>query len=164
MRDFEQLWREYQYPLELWLYGLCGDRSLAEELASETMLRALMSIGSFRGESGIFTWLCAIARNLLVSEQRRQARHTPLEPEHEPSDASDVAEEVSDRDAARRISAELERLGEPYREVFALHALGGVPLAEVSRRFGKSESWARVTYYRAKKEITERMQSNGQKL
>ncbi len=44
-------------------------------------------------------------------------------------------------------------LDEPYREVFILHALGAVQLKEIAKIYGKSESWARVTYFRAKQRI-----------
>ena len=51
----------------------------------------------------------------------------------------------------------LEALEEPYRTVFMLAALEDVPLGEISRRFRKSESWARVIYHRAGKKLAERM-------
>ena len=53
---------------------LCGDRSQAEEIAQETFYRAFSRLGSFRGESDEFTWLCAIAANLFRDEKRRQSR------------------------------------------------------------------------------------------
>lgn len=45
------------------------------------------------------------------------------------------------------------RLEDPYRDVFILHAYAGVKLKDIAQSFGKSESWARVTYYRAKQMI-----------
>ena len=54
------------------------------------------------------------------------------------------------------LTMQLHNLEEPYMEVFLLHALGDVPLKDVSRLFGKSDSWARVTYYRAKAMIARR--------
>jgi RNA polymerase sigma-70 factor (ECF subfamily) len=51
----------------------------------------------------------------------------------------------------------LHQLPDPYKEVFTLHALGEVPLRQISMLFGKSDSWARVTYYRAKLMIIEKM-------
>jgi RNA polymerase sigma-70 factor (ECF subfamily) len=46
-------------------------------------------------------------------------------------------------------------LEEPYKEVFMLSVFGGLSLKDISAMFGKSESWARVTYYRAKQKIME---------
>ena len=42
---------------------------------------------------------------------------------------------------------------EPYKDVFVLHMFGGLPLKEIAQAHGKSESWARVSYYRAKQKI-----------
>ena len=44
------------------------------------------------------------------------------------------------------------------KEVFTLHALGDIPLKRISQLFGKSDSWARVTYYRAKAMITAKLE------
>ena len=51
----------------------------------------------------------------------------------------------------------LHELEEPYTEVFMLSVFGGFSLKDISLVFGKSESWARVTFYRAKQKLSERM-------
>ena len=61
------------------------------------------------------------------------------------------------QELSREVLGRLHELEEPYKEVFMLSALGGVPLKEISAIFGKSESWARVTCYRAKQKLLERM-------
>ena len=66
--------------------------------------------------------------------------------------------EIEERDMADRILRHLHELEEPYKEVFTLHALGDVPLKRISQLFGKSDSWARVTYDRAKAMITEKLE------
>lgn len=59
------------------------------------------------------------------------------------------------KDEYRRVRKAIQNLEDPYREVFILHAIGGVKLKEVAGIYGKSESWARVTYYRAKQRIAQ---------
>ena len=61
--------------------------------------------------------------------------------------------EVMEREEARQIRLAMQRLDEPYRDVFIMHALGGVKLKEIAQIYEKSESWARVTYFRAKQQI-----------
>mgnify|MGYP002518603378 CR=1 FL=1 len=51
----------------------------------------------------------------------------------------------------------LHDMEEPYKEVFMLSVLGGFSLKDISAIFGKSESWARVTFHRAKQKLLERM-------
>ena len=65
--------------------------------------------------------------------------------------------ELADKDIADKILQCLHELDEPYKEVFTLHALGDIPLTRISQLFGKSDSWARVTYYRAKAIITSKL-------
>lgn len=47
----------------------------------------------------------------------------------------------------------LHRLDEPYKEVFTLRVFGELPFLQISQLFGKTESWARVTFHRAKQKI-----------
>ena len=49
----------------------------------------------------------------------------------------------------------LHALPEPYKEVFSLRTLGELSFAQIGELFGKSESWARVTYHRAKLKLKE---------
>ena len=54
----------------------------------------------------------------------------------------------------------LHNMIEPYKEVFMLRFFGGLSYNNIGLIFTKTESWARVTYYRAKKQILEQMEGN----
>ena len=118
-----------------------------------------MNIGAFRGESRMSVWLCQIAKNLYFEWQKKNKRNVPIEDAllAEP-DGLDIEEELTRKETAHRILKHLHTLDDPYKEIFMLHALGDVPLKQISQLFGKSDSWARVTYYRAKAIITERLE------
>lgn len=154
MADFERLYREQYRLVYQILLGLSRDPQLSEELAQETFFRAYINLAKLRSDGAAAVWLCRIARNLYFGWCREQKKRIPLE---EQPDASDMEERVETRALTEQAMAELAKLEEPYREVFSLHVLGGVPLKEISRLYGKSESWARVTFYRAKHRIAERM-------
>ncbi|MDR1002562.1 MAG: RNA polymerase sigma factor [Oscillospiraceae bacterium] len=159
MSDFEKIYEQYGKRVYYFLLSLCRDEDLAEELTQETMLRAIMNIGSFRKESKLSTWLCQIAKNLYFEWQKKSRRTVPLDENASLADCGeDIEERLSDKEDAQRILRRLHLLGEPYKEVFTLHALGGVSLTEISKLFGKSDSWARVTYYRAKAMIISSME------
>ena len=51
----------------------------------------------------------------------------------------------------------LHELPEPYKEVFQLRVFGELAFGQIGRIFGKTETWARVTYHRARLKIQERM-------
>ena len=67
----------------------------------------------------------------------------------------DIAELFEEQELAGRAFSVLHALEEPYKEVFMLAVFGGLSLKDISAMFGKSESWARVTYCRAKQKIME---------
>ena len=73
----------------------------------------------------------------------------------------DIEEQLQQQDEAQHILAALHKLEEPYKEVFTLRALGDVGYPQIAALFGKSESWARVTYHRARMLLTQRMNKEG---
>ena len=139
-----------------YLMTLAGDRSLAEELTQETFFRAFARQRDFRGESDEVTWLCAIAKNLFVDEQRRMNRHGEI-PDNLPDQSRGVAKTVEDRDSFFRIHLALHGLEEPYKEVFELRVFGELSFREIGTIFARTENWARVTYHRARIKLQERM-------
>lgn len=152
-REFEELYREnfdlvYRYAL-----GLTRDVHAAEELTQETFFKALQAIDGFRGECGLKTWLCGIAKNKFISQQR-QKKPEPLEelPEIEaPGESPESA--ALRRDESMRLHRLLHELPEPYKEVFSLRVFGQLGFREIGQLFGKTENWACVTFHRAKAKI-----------
>lgn len=104
-------------------------------------------------------WLCQIAKNLYFEYLKKSKRTVPIDENMAQWDSGkDIAAELADKDVAEAILQHLHDLDDPYKEVFTLHALGDIPLTQISRLFGKSDSWARVTYYRAKAMITSKLE------
>ena len=58
-----------------------------------------------------------------------------------------------DKEETFRIHKALHRLEEPYKEVFTLRVFGELSFKQISQLFKKTESWARVTFHRAKQKI-----------
>lgn len=159
MSDFDAIYQEYGKTVYCFLLSLSRDETLSEELTQETMFRAIMNISSFRGDSKISVWLCQIAKNLYLEWMKKNKRIVPIDESIDLYDSGrDIAAELADKDIADRILQYLHELEEPYKEVFTLHALGDIPLKRISQLFGKSDSWARVTYYRAKAMITAKLE------
>ena len=152
-REFEELYREnfdlvYRYAL-----GLTGDVHAAEELTQETFFKALQAIDGFRGECGLKTWLCGIAKNKFISQQR-QKKPEPLDELPETRDPGESPESAAlRRDESMRLHRLLHELPEPYKEVFSLRVFGQLGFREIGQLFGKTENWACVTFHRAKAKI-----------
>ena len=83
---------------------------------------------------------------------RERKKFTDAEPE--PGDRG-IEEGFADREDARRLHILLHALPEPYKEVFSLRTFGELPFSQIGELFGKTESWARVTYFRARRKLKE---------
>ena len=115
----------------------------AEDIVQDTFIKALIHIDSFRGECELSVWLCRIAKNTWLSQLKKKKRETEQL----------TAEIAAPRDASWEWLDLVERLDEPGRTVFRRRALGGWDYAELAAQYGKSESWARVTYHRARQKL-----------
>ena len=155
MLDFEMVFRENNQFIFRFLMKLCGDVSLAEELTQETFFRAYMNLSALRNEEKVAVWLCQIAKNTYFVWFNEQKRKQPISQLIPTDSTPDIAELFEEKELAGRAFSVLHALEEPYKEVFMLSVFGGLSLKDISAMFGKSESWARVTYYRAKQKIME---------
>ncbi len=156
--DFEKLYEAYYMRIYSFAVSLTRDKAQAEELAQHTFYKAASTTVPFRGNADVFTWLCAIAKNLYRDELRRNRRYVDIEELQElPSDES-IERAVADADMAFHIHLILHQLEEPYKEVFQLRIFGELSFSQIATVFGKTETWARVTYHRAKLKIQERLE------
>ena len=155
MLDFEMVFQENSSLIFRFLMKLCGNVSLAEELTQETFFRAYMNLSSLKNEEKVSVWLCQIAKNTYFTWFNEQKRNRSASQLVLTDSAPDIAELFEEKELAGRAFSRLHALDEPYKEVFMLCTFCGLSLKDISAMFGKSESWARVTYYRAKVKIKE---------
>ena len=158
MSEFEEIYNLYYKDVYYFVLKLANYQdSVAEEVTQESFYQAFIALKRFRGECSIKTWLCQIAKNTYFAWFNEQKRKQPiLQPT--PADSTpDIAELFEEKELAGRAFSVLHALEEPYKEVFMLSVFGGFSLKDISTIFGKSESWARVTFYRAKQKLLERM-------
>lgn len=153
MPEFETIYCSYSGFIYKFLLKCSHDPQTAEELTQETFFRAYMNLPQLRDPARLPAWLCRIARNCWFSWLHQSQKDLPLEEHPELLPIEDPETVYLARDALEQ----LEGLEEPYREVLLLSVFGGISLKEISRLFGKSESWARVTLHRARQKLLERM-------
>ena len=155
MSDFEAVYADYFPLIYRYAWSLCRNEALAEDLAQETFLKALRKLGSFKGECKLETWLCQIAKNTWLSHCRKhklQADELPFEPF--------VQAEEGGGESAMEIHRALHRMEEPYKEVVSLRVFGELSYAQIAELFGKTESWARVTFHRGKLKLRQMMEES----
>jgi len=131
------------------LYGFViarvgGDADAAEDIVQETILEAVRSAASFRGDSTVTTWLCAIARHRLsrhwAGERRQERARSGLRAMHGPGPAAE-AEDGGDLEAVERreqLLGALARLPAMQRQVLILKYLDGRSVQEISAEVGRS--------------------------
>ena len=151
MEPIEAIYRAYFTDVYRYCLRLTGDADAAEELTSDTFFAAMQKLKSFRGDCEVRVWLCEIAKNRYLSEQRKK-KPVPLDETAEsPADSPETLAVRSD-DAARAAEA-VHRLEEPYKEVFLLRVYGELPFESIGKLFGKTANWACVTFHRAKQRV-----------
>ena len=155
--DYEKLYNSYYMQVYSYAVALTKNPEKAEEIAQHTFVKALSSKAEYKGKSSELTWLCSIAKNLYYDEIRRNQKLAGIEAARNTPSGDDMERAVSDADTAFRIHLVLHDLEEPYKEVFQLRVFGELSFAQIASIFRKTESWARVTYHRARLKIQERM-------
>ncbi len=155
--DFEKLFNENREFIFKYLMKMTRDVSLAEELTQETFFCAFMNYSSLRNKEKAPVWLCQIAKNAYFAWYNGEKKKDSLENLEIADNGESIEDTVVKKELSQKALLYLHNLEEPYKEVFMLSVFGGFSLKDISTLFGKSESWARVTFYRAKQKILERM-------
>lgn len=156
MKEFEQIYAEYYEPVYRYALQLCRNETLAEELTQETFFKALRSIHSFRGECKLSVWLCQIVKNTYSTYAAKQQKRLEM-PQDISAPTDDIIQRLEDQETAYKLHCLLHRLDEPYKEIFWMRTFGELSFREIARIFGRSESWARVIYHRAKVKLKEEL-------
>lgn len=156
--EFEKIYQTYFNDVYLFIRNLSGSTQLAEEITSETFFKAIKSIDSFRGDCDVRVWLCQIAKNCYYSYLRKHGKVDTSGELPEKARDFDIDELLFSADASMKIHKILHEMEEPYKEVFSLRVFGELSYKQIAAVFDKTENWACVTYYRAKKRIQERME------
>lgn len=159
--NIEELYRTYFDIVYRYIRSISQDGSLAEEVTQETFFKALKKADQFRGDCDVRVWLCQIAKNTLYDHLKKQEKQLLGDEKLEKIESAGgelLEEKLAQRSQAMEIHKVLHRLSEPYKEVFSLRTFGELTFREIGMLFGKSENWARVTYYRARVKIREELE------
>ena len=151
MQPMEEIYQQYAQTVFRYLRSLTRDEDLAEELTQETFYQAIRTSSRFDGSCRVSTWLCAIAKNVLLTYRRKHPETESLEEQSglTPSAEAEALDGLNRMELIRLMHA----LPEPGREVMYLRVFGGLSFAEIGEVHGKTENWARVTFYRAKERL-----------
>lgn len=139
--------------------SLCGDATLADDLAQDAMLKAWHARNSFHAGTNMKAWAFTILRNIFYSEKRRSWRRTSLAPEVaeatlvSPANAGDGLDLLALRNA-------LNMLPDDQREALILVGAGGLAYEEAAEVCGCAVGTIKSRVSRARKAVVELLESN----
>ena len=151
---FDQIYNDYFQDVFYYLRSLSSNRDVAEDLTQDTFVKAMKSLDQYDGRKDIRAWLFTIAKNSFIDRCRKEKNYA-MEQQQDTLVTSEPSfvEKMMDQAEAFQVHKILHEMPEPYKEVFSLRTFGELPFEQIGKLFDKSDSWARVTYYRAKQKI-----------
>jgi RNA polymerase sigma-70 factor (ECF subfamily) len=144
---FEQAVRAYAADLFRYLYWLCRDRALAEDLVQETFARAWAAWEGQRDEKATKAWLYTIARN----EHARLHERKRFDVDEDADLDALVSGHATDPSAAIDVRKAFGQLPQAYRDALLMQVLGGLSSAEIAASAGVSEEAVNMRLSRARK-------------
>ena len=158
LKEIEKAYTKHAKDVYRYLLSLSHDEDLAEELTQETFFRAMRTIDRYDGSCKLSVWLCQIAKHLWYQWLDKRSRWNQVElTEDVPCQESPEKATLLYMEKTALYQA-IHTLPDPMRELVYLRLTGEFSFAEIGRILGKSENWARTTFYRAKQKIIEEME------
>ncbi len=159
----DKIYMEYSILVKHFLFSLTNDYELSEDLTQETFYQAYKSIHRYNGDCKFSVWLCQIAKHLYFDYLKKKTKVKSIQLE----DLEYILPETTSEYNPEAICLTNEKIAgianiirtvkPPYGQIFLLRHMNEMSYKEIGEIFEKSENWARVTYYRAKNMIKERM-------
>lgn len=163
---FGQLYDIYFPRIYSFIYRRAGDQATAEDLTSETFLKALRSIGQYRYTGQPFSaWLFRIATNVIADHFRRNRGVEPLAGRLPVPDGAPGPEEAALREDRREaILRALAELTPEQQDVVLLRFEQGFRLREIAGLRGKTEGAVKALMFRALHSLREKLEERGVRL
>ena len=165
VQNMDVVYRQHAQTVFKYLMVLTHEVDLAEELTQETFYQAVRNIDRFDESCKITTWLCAIAKNQYFSYMKKHVRMQVDSDVDLMSDGADrigntvsAEQEVMQQIGQVELLKKLHAFPEPGREVLYLRMFGNLSFREIGEVMGKTENWARVTFFRARTNLKRQLE------
>jgi RNA polymerase sigma factor (sigma-70 family) len=162
---FERLMRHYNRRLYRLARATLRDRTEAEDALQDAYICAYRTMGSFRGDSSLGTWLSRLVLNECFARMRRTVRRENVAPmvsagrhgeTHMIIDAADSPESAAGRVQIRELlERKVDELPESYRTVFVMRSVEELTVDETAETLGIPEETVRSRHFRARNLLRE---------
>ena len=152
MPYFEEIYRKYFSDVYAFILRLSGDVHVAEDITSETFMKAMKSLDKFRGDCDVRVWLCQIAKNTYFTYLRKRSKEELTDFSQLISIASGeptVEDRIIMKERLAKVKEALHEIPDRYREVYMWRSFAQLSFKEIGQIFEKTENWTCVTYHRA---------------
>lgn len=151
--DMKRVCEEYYQTVYGYLITITGGNyDLAEELTQETFYRAIKNAKQFREECKMSTWLCQIAKYTFYQylDKKKRRKEVSMDAAIEVAMEQQIEREYISNEQKLLIYKKIQKLESPTKDVLMLRLSGELSFKEIGEILGKTENWARVTFYRGK--------------
>ncbi len=145
---FEELVRTYQADVFRFAWHLTRDRTMAEDVAQDSFLRAFRFMKTYRGDSKFSSWLMRITRNCAMDALRRQKSHLTRH-ENERPRAGSVADPIARAELAHALGS----ISDDHREPFLLIEVFGLSYQETADVLGVRVGTIKSRMHRARQAL-----------
>lgn len=155
MQNMDEIYEECFETVYKYLFCLTHNSDISEELTQETFYRAVKKIDTYNGKCKISVWLCQIAKHLWYNQCRKNKRIVDTDETFDIEDPQNLEEQFIADEEKVSLYKKMQNLDEKTREVMYLRITGELSFKEIGEILGKTENWARVTFYRGKSKLKE---------
>jgi len=155
MQNMDEIYEECFETVYKYLFCLTHNSDISEELTQETFYRAVKKIDTYNGKCKISVWLCQIAKHLWYNQCRKNKRIVDTDETFDIEDPQNLEEQIIAGEEKVSLYKKMQNLDEKTREVMYLRITGELSFKEIGEILGKTENWARVTFYRGKSKLKE---------
>ena len=155
MQNMDEINEECFETVYKYLFCLTHNSDISEELTQETFYRAVKKINTYNGKCKISVWLCQIAKHLWYNQCRKNKRIVDTDETFDIEDPQNLEEQFIAGEEKVLLYKKMQNLDEKTREVMYLRITGELSFKEIGEILGKTENWARVTFYRGKSKLKE---------
>lgn len=154
MDNMENIYNKYANSIKQYIFCITKDIGLAEDIMQETFVVAINQINKFRGDCEISVWLFSIAKKILYKKTKKNSIYNmvPID-EFELADNISIEEDCINKDNKLKLFEALQKLDPNTREVMYLRLTGDLTFKEIGKILNRTESWAKVTFFRGKQKL-----------
>ncbi|MFH0834707.1 MAG: sigma-70 family RNA polymerase sigma factor [Patescibacteria group bacterium] len=151
---FAEIYELFAQKIFAFIFYKTFHRETAEDLTSQTFIRALEKIDSFDPRRGNFnSWIYAIARNSVIDHFRSAKKMQNIDDIFDLADATDISAEFAQKSDFDEIRSALQKISPRQREIILLRIWDGMKFREIAEVLEKSEAAVKMDFARGIKNL-----------